>query len=66
MSGIPLGEWSGSSATRELHETIKQFTESSDKQAQAMIKLTWAILLLTALMFGGLIVQIGLAMSHSR
>jgi hypothetical protein len=24
-SGIPIDEWSGSTATRELHETIKAF-----------------------------------------
>jgi len=59
---IPLGEWSGSNATRELHATIKEFTISSDKQARAMIRLTWAILILTALMFCGLGVQIWLSL----
>ena len=58
MSGIHLGEWSGSDATRELHATIKEFTRTSDQQAQAMIRLTKAILFLTGLMLIGLGVQI--------
>jgi len=59
--GIPLSEWSGSGATRELHETMKAFVEQSDRQAKAMIRLTWAIAVLTVAMLGAVIVQIALA-----
>ena len=45
--GIPLDEWSGAKATKELHETIQKFVEQSDRQSRTMIKLTWAIVGLT-------------------
>jgi hypothetical protein len=56
--GIPLGQWSGSNATRELHETIKAFVDASNQQAETMKRLTWAIVGLTVLMLIGLVVQI--------
>lgn len=56
--GVPLDEWSGSKATKELHETISQFVDSSDRQTKQMIRLTQAIVILTVLMFIGLLVQI--------
>jgi hypothetical protein len=31
MPNIPLGEWSGSDATKALHETIRQYQEESNK-----------------------------------
>lgn len=58
---IPLGEWSGSAATEALHETIQEFNDQASAQAQAMIRLTWAIVVLTACMLIGLVVQIVLA-----
>lgn len=48
--GIPLGEWSGSTATRELRKTIEEFNEQSAKQGRTIIRLTWAILVLTGVM----------------
>ena len=48
--GIPLGEWSGSDATRELHETIKQFNEASQRQTKTMIRLSWAMVWLSVAM----------------
>ena len=57
-SGIPLGAWSGSDATEELHKTIKEFVESSEKQTMIMIRLTKAILWLTGVLTIGLVVQI--------
>lgn len=57
-SGIPLGEWSGSDATRALHETIKAYQEESGRQTAKMIRLTEAITLLTVVMLLGLALQI--------
>ena len=56
--GIPLREWSGSGATEELHKTIHVFVEQGDRQAKAMIRLTWAVAILTVAMLGAVIVQI--------
>jgi hypothetical protein len=36
QGGIPLGEWSGSDATRELHKTIKDFSDASSRQTAKM------------------------------
>lgn len=57
---IPLGAWSGSDATRELHVTIKEFTRAAEKSARTMNRLTWVMTALTFLMFVGLCVQIWL------
>lgn len=59
--GIPIGEWSGSDATKALHETIKSYQEASRKQTTQMLRLTWAIAILTFVMLVGLVVQIYLA-----
>ena len=56
--GIPLGEWSGSNATRDLHETIKQFNEKAEKQTQQMVRLTRVIAWLTFVMLVAVIAQI--------
>lgn len=68
--GIPLGVWSGSDATKELHETIKLFVDRSEKQACTMIRLTRAIVwltvgiaVLTAVMAGLVFIQISSATS---
>jgi hypothetical protein len=61
QGGIPLSEWSGSGATRELHETIKQFVGSSDRQSAEMIRLTRQLKWLTWAMLFAVIVQIYLA-----
>jgi len=58
---IPLSEWSGSGATRELHETIKAFNEASAKQTRQLLILTWVIAVLTTTMTIGLGIQIWLA-----
>jgi hypothetical protein len=62
QGGIPLGEWSGSDATRELHKTIKDFSDASSRQTTKMIRLTWVIVFLTVAMLIGLAVQIYLAL----
>jgi hypothetical protein len=60
-SNIPLSEWSGSGATRELHESIKAFNTASARQTRQLLILTWVIVVLTAVMVIGLGVQIWLA-----
>lgn len=60
--GISLSEWSGSSATRELHETIKRFVETSDRQSSEMIRLTAQLKWLTWAMLLAVVVQIYLAL----
>jgi hypothetical protein len=62
IKGIPLGEWSGSDATKALHETIKEFSKASGRQTKWMLGLTWAIAVLTLVMAFGLGVQIWLAL----
>jgi len=57
-SSIPLGEWSGSTATRELHATIKEFNAAATRQATVMIRLTRWILVLTVVMTTAVVVQI--------
>ena len=54
--GIPLGEWSGSDATRELTAVILKVNEAAAAQTRTTIRLTWAIALMTFVM----VVQIGL------
>jgi hypothetical protein len=47
--GIPIGEWSGGDATRQLEETIKRIEkENADQQARM---LRWSIA--AALLAGG-------------
>jgi len=55
---IPIGEWSGSDATKELQKTIEDFNKQSSKQTEAMIKLTKIITILTFILVIGLGVQI--------
>jgi len=41
-SGINLSEWSGSGATRELHETILKQIDATNKQSKVIGWLAWA------------------------
>jgi hypothetical protein len=59
-SGIPLSEWSGSGAVRELHESIKQFNDVATEQGRTMIRLTRWIRVLTIVMTLAVLVQIAL------
>ncbi|MCL5736950.1 MAG: hypothetical protein M1274_15500 [Actinobacteria bacterium] len=63
-SGIPLEEWNGSVATRELHQTIKEFNGSAERQTKKLIRLTWAIAALTFVMLVAVVVQVVLALSE--
>jgi hypothetical protein len=60
--GIPLEEWSGAGATKELHATIKEFVRSSDQASRRMVQLTWAIVALTVMMLVAVVVQIVIAL----
>ncbi len=60
--GVPLDQWSGSAATNALHETIKQFNEATGKQTTTLVRLTWAITVLTAVMLIAVLTQIGIAL----
>lgn len=62
-SGIPLSEWSGSGATHELHETIKQFNATAERQSAEMVALTRQLRWLTLAMLFAVVVQIYLAAS---
>lgn len=57
-SGIPLSEWSGSGATRELRETISSFNEQASRHTEVIIRLTKVLVWLTAIMTLGLGIQI--------
>ena len=57
-SSIPLGEWSGSAATRELHATIKEFNAAATQHTAVMLRLTRWILALTVVMSAAVVVQI--------
>jgi hypothetical protein len=61
---IPLDQWNGSAATKELHATIVALSEATSKQTKAMIGLTWAIVVLTFLMLVGVGAQIAIAMAQ--
>ncbi|MCZ6874439.1 MAG: hypothetical protein O7G88_13085 [bacterium] len=56
--GIPIDVWSGAYATKELHETMQQFVESSNRASRRMLQLTWAIVCLTVAMFFAVVAQI--------
>jgi 4-hydroxybenzoate polyprenyltransferase len=55
---IPLGKWSGSDATDALHASIKEFNAQSGRQTKQMLRLTWVMAVLTAVMLLGLVIQI--------
>lgn len=56
--GVPLSDWSGSGATRELQETIRGFNAAAQRQTETMIRLTRWIVALTVVLVIGLVVQI--------
>jgi hypothetical protein len=60
--GIPLDQWSGAAATKELHATIKEFVQSSHDASRRMINLTWAIVVLTVVMVLAVGAQIALTL----
>lgn len=55
---IPLGQWSGSDATRELTQNIISLNAAANRQNRSMIRLTWAIAIMTLVMLVGVAVQI--------
>ncbi len=61
--GIPLGVWSGSDATDQLRTTIVELNETTARQTRQMIRLTWALVVMTAVLIAGLGYQIWLALA---
>lgn len=61
--GIPLSDWSGSGATRDLHETIKQQIVVIDKQSKAIARLTVITTFLAAIQTIATVIQV-LPMIH--
>ena len=57
VTGIPLSEWSGSGATRELHDTIRLQIASMDRQSQAIKRLTIFMAILALIQTVATIVQ---------
>ncbi len=57
---IPIGQWSGSDATKELQVTLLHVAEENSKQTRQMVRLTWAIVVLTVAMLSAVGVQIAL------
>jgi len=55
---IPIDEWSGGKATKELQKTIEDFNKQSSQQTKMMLILTIIIAILTVILVIGLGVQI--------
>ncbi|MCU7812524.1 MAG: hypothetical protein KZQ77_15050 [Candidatus Thiodiazotropha sp. (ex Notomyrtea botanica)] len=64
MGGIPLDQWSGSGATKELEKTVVSLSEASERQTRHIIKLTYAMLILTFVMACMVAVQIYIALQQ--
>jgi len=60
--GIPLSDWSGSGATDRLRETVVEYSEATTKRTVQLVRLTWILVILTGLLFVGLVVQVALAL----
>ena len=58
MGGIPLSEWSGSGATRELHETIKLQIAATEGQSKVIWRLTIFMAILAVVQTFAAVVQI--------
>ena len=58
---IPIGMWSGSDATRDLHETIRALNETATPQTRQLISLTKVLAVLATAMLLAVVVQVALA-----
>lgn len=59
-SFIDLSE-TGSGPVNRLHATITEFNEATTKQTAQLVRLTKVLVVLTVLLFAGLVVQVALA-----
>ena len=59
--GIPIEEWSGSGATKRLHESISAYNERAEEQTAKMVRLTRTVTRLTWAMVGLVVVEIVVA-----
>lgn len=64
--GVPLGQWSASESTDKLRETIERLNAESERQTKIMVRLTWAIFILTGVMTIGVGVQIFISLHSAR
>ena len=62
IGGIPIDEFSGAGATKDLHKTLVDFNKQSAKQTDHMLYLTYAMLVLGIASLVASCVQIWLAM----
>ena len=58
-SFIDLSE-TGSGPVDRLRETITEFNERTAKQTAQLVRLTWALVVLTGLLFVGLVIQVAI------
>ena len=58
---LPMEEWNGAYATKELHATLLRLVDESNAQARQMLSLTRAITWLTVVMLVAVCVQIVVA-----
>ena len=61
--GIAIGEWSGSDATRALANSIAEFNRLSSLQTEKIVRLTWALAIMTFVMVIEVAFQIWLALA---
>ena len=64
MGGIPIDQWSGSGATKDLEKTVVSLSRASEKQTRHIIKLTYAMLFLSFIMACMVGVQIWIAIAQ--
>jgi hypothetical protein len=63
---ITIGQFSGSDATKALHKSLAEFNEASSRQTAHIIKLTYAMLLLSVAMTILAGVQVWIAVRPSQ
>jgi hypothetical protein len=50
QSGIPLDDFSGSGATKQLEQTVIESNKITEKQTRAIIRLTWSLNVFTVIL----------------
>ena len=58
---IPLDEWSGAKATKELQAAIERHQVETNRQTKWMLRLTWVMAVFTLVTVIGLALQIYMA-----
>ena len=60
-SGIPLAQWSGSDATDQLRKVVEAANVATELNTRTIVRLTWALTVMTGVLVIGLVAQIWLA-----